>query len=83
MRNTDHIDPLTGEIQKELDDTNVELRVQTERNDILIDEIYRVEAQRIKLNDMYKSQKKLIEKLKLKRDIWQMKLGHLINYMTE
>tara|TARA_B100000242_G_C43050768_1_gene490932 strand:+ start:2809 stop:3525 length:717 start_codon:yes stop_codon:yes gene_type:complete len=64
----DHIDPRqAGEIQQELDDTNVELRVQTERNDILVDEIYRVEAQRIKLNDMYKSQKKLIEKLKLEK----------------
>ena len=64
----DHIDPRqAGEIQQELDDTNVELRVQTERNDILVDEIYRVEAQRIKLNDMYESQKKLIEKLKLEK----------------
>ena len=37
----------------------------------------------VKLNDMYKSQKKLIEKLKLEKRCWQMKLGHLINYMTE
>ena len=64
----DHIDPRqAGEIQQELDDTNVELRVQTERNDILVDEIYRVEAQRNKINDMYESQKKLIEKLKLEK----------------
>ena len=64
----DHIDPRqAGEIQQELDDTNIELRVQTERNDILVDEIYRVEAQRIKLKDMYESQKKSIEKLKLEK----------------
>lgn len=64
----DHIDPRqAGEIQKELDDTNVELRVQTERNDILVDEIYRVEAQRIKLKEMYESQNELIEKLKLEK----------------
>ena len=42
-------------------------RVQTERNDILVDEIYRVEAQRIKLKDMYESQKESIEKLKLEK----------------
>tara|TARA_Y200000002_G_C22658995_1_gene654828 strand:+ start:1110 stop:1820 length:711 start_codon:yes stop_codon:yes gene_type:complete len=62
----DHIDPRqAGEIQKELDLTNEELIVQTERNDILVDEIYEVEAQRTKIKDKYELLKKSTEKLKL------------------
>ena len=64
----DHIDPRqAGEIQKELDLTNEELIVQTERNDILVDEIYEVKAQYTKIKNMYESQKELIEKLKLEK----------------